>query len=61
MIGVQHELKKLSDVLVDLAEMRGDYRVLDQRLLAAEKHIDELRRGAGYITKDRSTVNGEYL
>jgi hypothetical protein len=42
------------------AALRGDYRVLDQRVVAAEKHIDELRRGAGYITKDRLTLIGEY-
>ena len=60
MNNVRDELQKLSDVLVSMAEMRGDYRVLDQRVLAAEKHIDELRRGAGYITKERASVNGEY-
>ena len=49
MIGVRDELKKLSDVLVTMAEMRGDYRVLDQRLTAAEQDIRELRHGKGFI------------
>jgi hypothetical protein len=61
MIGVRDELKKLSDVLVTMAEMRGDHRVLDQRLLAVEKHVDELRRGKGWIQPtQRTTVDGEY-
>jgi hypothetical protein len=34
MKGMHEEIKKVSDVLIKLAEMRGDYRVLDQRLLA---------------------------
>ena len=49
MKGVHEEIRKVSDVLIKLAEMRGDYRVMDQRLLAVEKHVDELRRGDGFI------------
>ena len=63
MASVGEDLKALRNVLVDLANMRGDYRVLDQRLLAVEKHVDELRHGDGFV-RNRSLsdpgINREY-
>lgn len=47
--GMQAELRRLGDVLIDLANVRGEIRVLDSRLTAAEKDIRELRHGDGYV------------
>lgn len=58
--GMQTEIRKLADVLVKLADMRGDLRVLDGRVAAAEQDIRELRHGDGFIRGRRSGIDGEY-
>jgi hypothetical protein len=40
---MQREVKKLGDVLVNLADIRGEIRVLDTRITAAEQDVRELR------------------
>lgn len=47
--SIQLEIKKLGDVLVKMADMRGELRVMDTRLTAAEQDIRELRHGDGFI------------
>ena len=58
--SVQMELKKLSDVLIRMADMRGEMRVLDTRVTAAEQDIRELRHGQGFVRGARIGVEGEY-
>lgn len=66
--GVQAELKTLTEILIKIAEMRGEYALLDQRITNAEqrqaatdKLIDDLRRGQGWITGPRrQSVEGRY-
>jgi hypothetical protein len=57
--AVQAEIKKLSDVLIKLADMRGEVRVLDTRVTAAEQDIRELRHGQGFV-QGRRGIDGEY-
>lgn len=47
--ALQADFKKLSDVLVNLADMRGDIRLIDERVSRAENDIHELRHGEGYV------------
>lgn len=69
LVVVQLEIKKLTDVLIRLAEMRGDYNLLDQRITASEQRqviadrlVDDLRRGRGWVTGDGrgGALDGEY-
>jgi hypothetical protein len=51
------ELKKLSDVLIKMADMRGELRVIDTRVTSVEQDIRELRHGRGFI---QDSLRGEY-
>jgi hypothetical protein len=51
LIGMQAEIKKLGDILVNLAEVRGEIRVANTRLTNAEQDIRELRHGQGFVLK----------
>lgn len=42
--SLKQEISKLADILTKLA-------VQDQRILAIEKDVDELRHGTGYVVK----------
>lgn len=57
--SIQHEIKKLGDVLVKMADMRGELRVMDTRVTAVEQDIRELRHGDGFIRGPRG-VDREY-
>lgn len=64
--AMQQEIKKLSDVLIKMADMRGELRVLDTRLTAldmrtaaVEKDVRELRHGDGFIRGARG-IDKEY-
>lgn len=57
--NMQAEIKKLGDVLVKMADMRGELRVLDSRVTAAEQDIRELRHGEGFI-RGRQGIDREY-
>lgn len=50
---MQAEIKKLSEILVNLANIRGEIRVLDTRVTAAEQDIRELRHGEGFVRGSR--------
>ncbi len=47
--AMQIEITALKDVLVDLAEVRGEIKALDVRVTGAEQDIRELRHGDGFI------------
>ncbi|MGV1446083.1 hypothetical protein ACVSQ4_27825 [Klebsiella pneumoniae] len=49
MLAMQDEVKRLVETMAKVADMRGDIRVLDTRLLMVEQDIKELRHGDGYI------------
>ena len=48
-IAMQEEIKRLVETMSKIADMRGDIRVLDTRLLAAEQDLRELRHGEGFV------------
>jgi hypothetical protein len=58
--GIQSELKKMGDILIGMARFDERLLNLDKRLTSQGRQIDELRRGEGWITSRRSTVEGEY-
>ena len=47
--GVQTEIKRIGDVLVSIADVKGELRVLDSRISNAEQDIRDLQRGEGYV------------
>ncbi len=47
--AMQAEIRKLGEILINLADIRGEIRVLSTRVTAAEQDIRELRHGDGYI------------
>jgi hypothetical protein len=51
--GMQAEIKKLGDILINLADIRGEIRVHDTRITAAEQDIRELRHGQGFVQGPR--------
>lgn len=57
--GMQTEIKKLGDILIAQADMRGEIKVLETRLLANEQDIRELRHGDGFVKGPRG-VDREY-
>ena len=57
--SMQLEIKKLGDILVNLADIRGEIRVLDTRLQMAEQDIREIKHGHGFI-KGPVGVDREY-
>lgn len=59
LIAVQEDIRKLSDVLIKMADMRGELRVLDTRMVTAEKDIRELRHGDGFVRGSRG-LDKEY-
>lgn len=61
--GIQLEIRKLVEAIGKIADMRGDIRVLDTRVLAAEQDIRELRHGEGFVRNRVTTdpgINREY-
>jgi hypothetical protein len=57
--AMQAEIKKLGDILINLADMRGEIRVLDTRLTMAEQDIREIKHGDGFVKGPRG-VDREY-
>lgn len=57
--AVQADIRKLGDVLIKMADMRGELRVLDTRITAAEQDIREIRHGEGFI-QGRRGIDREY-
>ena len=48
--SMQAEIKKLGEIMVNLADIRGEMRVLNARLNMAEQDIREMKHGDGYVT-----------
>ena len=42
-VAMQSEIKKLSEILINLADIRGDIKTLSTRVAAAEQDIREMR------------------
>ena len=59
LISVQADIRRLSDVLIKMADMRGELRVLDTRVTAAEQDIREIRHGDGFVRGARG-IDKEY-
>lgn len=57
--AMQEDIRKLSDVLIKMADMRGEIRVLDTRMTAAEQDIREMRHGEGFVRGPRG-LDREY-
>ena len=57
--SMQAEIKKLGDILINLADIRGEIRVHDTRIVTIEKDVRELRLGLGSVWAKRGIV-GEY-
>jgi hypothetical protein len=47
--GMQTEIKKLGEILIAQADIRGELKVLSTRILACEGDIRELRHGEGLV------------
>ena len=57
--GMQDEIKKLGEILINLADIRGEIKVLNTRVTATEQDIREMRHGDGFIKGPRG-VDREY-
>lgn len=57
--AMQAEIKKLGEILINLADIRGEIRVLGTRITAAEQDIRELRHGDGFVKGPRG-IDREY-
>ncbi len=59
--GMQNEIKKIGEILIKMADMRGEMKMLEARQAAAEQDIRELRHGEGFIRGNfNRSVDGEY-
>lgn len=56
---MQAEIKKLGDILVNLADIRGEIRVHDARITSVEQDVREVRLGLGSVWAKRG-IDGEY-
>jgi hypothetical protein len=48
-IAVQEEIKRLGEVLIKIADMRGELRLIDNRIGRAEQDIRDLQHGESYV------------
>lgn len=51
MLSLETEIKKLSEVLIALGRQDERINAIDDRVLALEKDIRDLRRGKGFIVE----------
>jgi hypothetical protein len=54
--ALQDDIRRLGDVMVKLADMRGEVKVVNDRLGRAEVDIRELRHFRGFVNRE---ANGE--
>lgn len=57
--GIQSELKKLGDILINMARFDEKLSSLDQRVTTHGRKIDDLSRGNGFVQGTRG-VDHEY-
>lgn len=53
--GIQSELKKLGEILIDMARFEERFTNLDKRVTAHGRQLDELRHGDGFV-RNRAVV-----
>jgi prefoldin subunit 5 len=56
---IQKEIKKLGDILVAQADIRGEIKVINTRITSAEQDIREMRHGEGFVKGARG-IDREY-
>lgn len=59
LLSMQSEIKKLGEILVNLADIRGEIRVLNTRVSMTEQDIRELKHGDGFVKGPRG-IDREY-
>lgn len=57
---MKRELEKLATIITVQAVQTARIDTLTQQLAQLEKRWDELRRGTGWVQRERKTVDGEY-
>jgi hypothetical protein len=57
--AMQSEIRKLSEILINLADIRGEIKVMNARVTMAEQDIRELKHGEGFV-KGRVGIEREY-
>ena len=50
-LTIQADLKELAQVLINMADIRGEIKVMDTRVSAIEQDIRELRHGEGFVKR----------
>jgi hypothetical protein len=61
LVDLKAEIKKLGEVMVEMADIRGELKVGSNRIAACEQDIRELRHGRGFISqRSDGGVNGEW-
>lgn len=61
LVDLKAEIKKLGEVMIEMADIRGELKVGSNRIAACEQDIRELRHGRGFISsRSDGGVNGEY-
>lgn len=61
LVDLKAEIKKLGEVMIEMADIRGEIKVGSNRITACEQDIRELRHGRGFITpRSDGGINGEY-
>lgn len=58
--NIQTELKKMGDILINMARFDERITNLDKRVTSQGRQIDELRHGEGFVRGHRVSVDGEY-
>lgn len=53
LLSMQAEIKKLGEILINLADIRGEIRVLGTRVTMAEQDIREIKHGDGFVKGPR--------
>jgi hypothetical protein len=59
MSAVKAKIEKVNDVLVSLADIRGELNVLRARMTALDQGLNELRHGDGWV-QGRRGIDHEY-
>lgn len=59
--GMQEQLKKLSEVITQLAVQTVRVDNIGQQVTLLQRTVEDLRRGTGYVkTPARASLDGEY-
>lgn len=59
--GIQNELRKMGEILIEMARFDEKLSSLDARVTTHGRKIDELSRGVGFVQqRQRPSVDGEY-